>query len=71
MRAGFDTYDSMVRARKIFQVDDAVIVSQRFHLPRALYLAHAAGLQASTGSGPGRRKLQLPGAVPCASRSPA
>lgn len=45
--AGFDTYDSMVRARKVFQVDDAVIVSQHFHLPRALYLAHAAGLQAS------------------------
>ena len=44
--AGFDTYDSMVRARKVFQVDNAVIVSQYFHLPRAVYLARAAGLRA-------------------------
>lgn len=44
--AGFDTYDSMVRANKVFKVDDAIIVSQRFHLPRALYLARAAGLRA-------------------------
>lgn len=43
--AGFDTHDTMVRARKVFQVQDAVIVSQGFHLPRAIYLAKAAGLQ--------------------------
>jgi SanA protein len=34
----------MVRARKVFGVSDAIIVSQRFHLPRALYLARHAGL---------------------------
>ena len=37
--AGFDTYNSMVRAREIFQVDSAIIVSQRFHLSRAIYIA--------------------------------
>ena len=44
--AGFDTYDSMVRAKKVFEVTDAIVVSQRFHLPRALYLARHAGLRA-------------------------
>ncbi len=44
--AGFDTYDSMVRAQAVFQVEDAVIVSQAFHLPRAVYLARAVGLNA-------------------------
>ncbi len=44
--AGFDTYDTMVRARRIFQVDGALIVSQAFHLPRAVYLARAVGLDA-------------------------
>jgi SanA protein len=42
--AGFDTYDTMVRAREIFQVDSAVVVTQEFHLPRAIYLGRAAGL---------------------------
>lgn len=46
--AGFDTYDSMWRAKHVFQVDSAVIVSQGFHLPRAQYLATAVGLQAQS-----------------------
>lgn len=44
--AGFDTYDSMVRARQVFQVADAVVVSQDFHLPRAVYLARKVGIDA-------------------------
>lgn len=44
--AGFDTYDTMVRARDVFQVKDAVIISQAFHLPRAVYLARSVGLDA-------------------------
>jgi len=44
--AGFDTYDSMYRARDIFQVDSAIIVTQAFHLPRAVYIARALGLDA-------------------------
>jgi SanA protein len=45
--AGFATLDSVVRARKVFGVHSAVIVTQGFHLPRALWLAHRAGLQAT------------------------
>lgn len=42
--AGFDTYDSMYRAKIIFKVDSAIVVTQRFHLPRALYIARALDL---------------------------
>jgi SanA protein len=45
--AGFNTWASMVRARKVFDVDSAVVITQGFHMPRALYLAKAAGLDAS------------------------
>ena len=45
--AGFDTWATMVRAREIFGVDSAIIVTQGFHMARALYLADAAGLDAS------------------------
>jgi SanA protein len=45
--AGFDTWATMVRARQIFGVDDAVVVTQGFHMPRALYLADAAGIDAT------------------------
>lgn len=44
--AGFSTYDSMYRARDIFLVNKAVIVTQEFHLPRALYIARSLGLDA-------------------------
>lgn len=45
--AGFNTRASMIRAREIFGVTDAVVVTQRFHMPRALYLADAAGIDAT------------------------
>ena len=44
--AGFSTYESMYRARDIFQVSSAVIVTQAFHLPRAVYTARALGIDA-------------------------
>lgn len=44
--AGFSTYDSMYRAKEIFQVDTAVIVTQAYHLPRAVYTARSLGLTA-------------------------
>lgn len=37
--AGFDTYDSVYRAKYIFEVDSLIIVTQKFHLPRAIYIA--------------------------------
>jgi SanA protein len=45
--AGFDTWDSMVRAKEVFEVKTAIVVTQRFHLARALWLARRAGLRAS------------------------
>lgn len=42
--AGFSTYESMFRARKIFQVESAIIVTQRYHLHRALFLAKSFGI---------------------------
>lgn len=39
--AGFSTYESMVRLKKIFNAESAVIVSQKYHLARAIYLAKA------------------------------
>ncbi|HTU15112.1 MAG TPA: ElyC/SanA/YdcF family protein [Solirubrobacterales bacterium] len=44
--AGFDTNATMVRARRIFDVDDALVVTQGFHMKRALFLADAAGIDA-------------------------
>ncbi|MFI8075401.1 vancomycin high temperature exclusion protein [Streptomyces sp. NPDC086033] len=42
--AGFDTWDSCVRARKIFGVHKAVLISQGFHIRRAVALCQAAGV---------------------------
>ena len=44
--AGFRTLDSVVRAGVDFGLKDFIIVSQRFHLERALYIAHAKGFKA-------------------------
>lgn len=44
--AGLSTYDSLYRARDIFGVKKLVIVTQEYHLYRALYLARALGLEA-------------------------
>ncbi|MFH1170054.1 MAG: ElyC/SanA/YdcF family protein [Candidatus Vogelbacteria bacterium] len=43
---GFDTYSSMYRARDIFPAESMMVVSQSFHLPRALFIARALGLKA-------------------------
>ncbi len=44
--AGRRTYDSCYRAQAIFQVDEAIVVSQAFHLPRALLLCNGLGVDA-------------------------
>ena len=44
--AGFSTYESMYRARDVFEVKKVVIVTQRYHLYRAVYNARALGLEA-------------------------
>ena len=44
--AGFRTYDSCYRARDIFQVSDAILVTQDFHLSRALLTCRELGIDA-------------------------
>jgi SanA protein len=44
--AGFRTYDSLYRARNIFDVTQAILVTQRFHQPRAIYIAKNLGIAA-------------------------
>jgi SanA protein len=53
--AGFDTYSSMYRAQHIFSVDSLTIVTQSFHLPRAVFIArslrmNAYGMNADDGN---------------------
>jgi SanA protein len=43
---GVSTFDSCWRARGVFGVQRAILVTQAFHLPRAVYLARAAGIDA-------------------------
>lgn len=45
--AGFDTYDSCHRAATVFGVTKAIVVTQGFHLPRALFLCGRAGIDAT------------------------
>ncbi len=45
--AGLDTYATCYRARAIFGVTQALLVTQNFHLPRALFICDALGLSAS------------------------
>lgn len=44
--AGLDTWDSCTRARRIFGVERVTVVTQEFHLPRAVALCREAGLEA-------------------------
>lgn len=44
--AGFSTYESAYRARDVFAASRVIIVTQGYHLPRALYVARALGLDA-------------------------
>ena len=44
--AGFSTYDSIYRAKEIFEVKKMIIVTQEYHLYRALYVAKSLGIEA-------------------------
>jgi len=44
--AGLDTYSSVYRARNVFLADSLIIVSQDYHLPRAVFMARALHLKA-------------------------
>ena len=45
--AGRRTYDTCYRAKAIFGAERALLVTQKFHLPRALFICNALGLKAS------------------------
>jgi vancomycin permeability regulator SanA len=51
---GTSTFDSCWRARSVFGVEDALLITQRFHLPRALFLAAHAGIHARGVAAGGR-----------------
>lgn len=44
--AGFSTYESIYRAKEVFGVEKMVIVTQEYHLYRALYIAEQLGIEA-------------------------
>ena len=44
--AGFDTYDSMIRAQKVFGLNSFIVVSQHFHNSRAVFIARRNGIDA-------------------------
>ena len=46
--AGFDTYSTMYRAKKIFKIDKAILITQEYHLNRAIYIGNKLNIQ-STG----------------------
>ena len=48
--AGFSTYESIVRAKEIFGVSSAVVVTQRYHLYRAMYIADCVGIECDGAS---------------------
>lgn len=44
--AGFSTYESMYRAKEVFQARKVIIVTQSYHLYRSIYIARSLGLEA-------------------------
>lgn len=55
--AGFSTYESMYRAKEVFKAESVMIVTQNYHLYRAVYIAKRLGLTAyGAGADPRRYK---------------
>jgi vancomycin permeability regulator SanA len=57
--AGRRTYDTCYRAMAIFGLEQAILVTQKFHLPRALFTCNALGLQAVGVEAGGRYRRLL------------
>lgn len=51
--AGFSTFDTLIRARKVFGLEQAVLITQAWHLPRALWIAKQVGIDAYGCVAPG------------------
>lgn len=43
--AGFSTYDTLARSRDVFQLNEALLVTQSWHLPRAVFIARELGME--------------------------
>ncbi|WP_238698903.1 SanA/YdcF family protein, partial [Flavobacterium circumlabens] len=43
--AGFDTYSTMYRAKHIFKIRKATLISQKYHLNRAIYIGKSLGIK--------------------------
>jgi len=56
--AGFSTYDSVLRAKKIFLVESMIIVTQEYHLTRALYLSTRCSIKVQ-GYSSDKRKYKM------------
>lgn len=63
--AGFSTYESLYRAKEVFGVKKVILVSQKYHLHRAIYIAEEMGIEAygvsadyRTYSGQAKRDLR-------------
>lgn len=55
--AGFRTLDSIVRTRKVFDTNDFIIITQRFHCERALFIALHLGIQAQCYAVPSPKNM--------------
>ena len=55
--AGFRTLDSIVRTRKVFDTNDFIIITQRFHCERALFIALHMGIQAQCSAVPSPKNM--------------
>ncbi|MGH3416294.1 MAG: SanA/YdcF family protein [Actinocrinis sp.] len=56
--AGFDSWQTCARAKRVFGVGHAIVISQSFHVPRAVYLCRAAGIETyGVGDGDAARRI--------------
>ena len=69
--AGFDTYDSCSRAQRVFGVERLTVVTQDYHLPRAVATCRALGLDVVGVGDASFRGTRRGGAGRSATRSPA
>ena len=58
--AGFNTYDSMYRAKEIFQVKNMLICTNNFHMRRSLYIARRLGIEAYGYPTPDKAVYNMP-----------
>ena len=70
-RLGLDTYSSMYRARHVFGARSVVVVTQDFHLPRAIFIARALGIEAYGFAAEGGRMRDYAREIPASIKAVA